>query len=113
MKDHQDFRDIAVAASEALLTARGGSVDDPFAADVSFCLRADPDARQLMKLSRRRLIVAAVLGIIGIALGGGIACWGQAHRGDSRYNENETLLLAGLCSAGGFAVLIGHVLWVR
>ena len=44
MQDRQDFRHIAVAASEALLAARGGSIDDPFAADVSFCLRAHPDA---------------------------------------------------------------------
>jgi hypothetical protein len=108
-----DFRDAAVAASEALLAQRGGTVDDPFPADVSFCLRASEDGEQVLRQSRRRLILAAILGIAGIAGGGAIALWGMSQHFSNDAEESNVLLIAGCCSLGGFAVLIGYLMWLR
>jgi hypothetical protein len=113
MAGKADFRDDAVAASEALLAQRGGHAADPLDAHVSFCLRAAGEGDEVLRRAKRRLLLAGVLGFSGIVAGGLIAFWLKLHGVSSEAEEWRMLGVAAACSVGGFALLFTQISLLR
>ncbi len=106
MGNKPDFRQDAVAASEALLAQHGQ------AADTSFCLRNE-GGQEVFRGVKRRLLTLAVLGIIGILIGGMIALWLKFAGATSESDEWRKLAIAGAFSVSGFVLLFTQLKMFR
>jgi hypothetical protein len=93
-----DFREAAVAASEAVFAAHGQD------ADISFCLRTD-DGEAVFRAARRRLLTVAAFGIAGIIAGGIIALWLKISGASSESDQWMKLGIALAFSGGGIGLL--------
>ena len=93
-----DFREAAVAASEALLAEHGHD------ADVSYCFRTE-DGAEVLAAAKRRLLTMAGFGIAGIVVGGVIALWLKFGGASSEREEWTKLGIALAFSGTGFALL--------
>lgn len=99
-----DFRQAAVAASEAILAQQGvtpGGPADPVEAGVSYCIPAEGDGRAALRTLKWRVIVGLALGMAGLAGGAFLAV-----RAEKNPDASTRLLTLGtVCSASGMLLL--------
>ena len=106
-----DFRDTAVAASNAILSRwrqdSGASVDaDPVESGLSYCVKADTDGRSVMRRLKRKTLAALILafGLIISAIFP-LRADSLAKKRGTPYNETALVTLGACSVLGGMAAL--------
>lgn len=106
-----DFREAAVEESLRMLKAGGGRTADELG--VSLVLPADVSGPRTLRHIARMTLARLIVGIVGIAAGGILACLHQIIEQQWRISDLLLMSIAGVCSLGGIGLLLSNVFFVR